>query len=157
MSIVVAVGGLFLGWLVYGRRPLKAGQPDPLVKPLGPLYTFLQNKWWWDELYERLFVNPTRAFSRKFVYEWMDKGVIDGTLHLIARSVFRLGYYCKRFEEIVIKGGVDWVKDKTLAAAQGFRAIQTGRIQEYILVSVLIGWALTVVILLINSGLFDGL
>jgi NADH-quinone oxidoreductase subunit L len=157
MSIVVAVGGLFLGWLVYGRRPLKSGQPDPLIRPLGPLYTFLQNKWWWDELYERLFVNPTRTFSRKVVYEWIDKGLIDGTLHLIARSVYRLGYYFRRFEEVVIKGGVDWAKDKTLAAAQEFRAIQTGRIQEYILVSVLIGWALIVVILLINSGLFDSL
>ena len=103
-----------------------------------------------------VFIQPTKTFSRKVVYEWMDRGVIDGTLHLIGRTFFSIGGYMKRFEERVITGGVDWVKDQFLGLAQEFRTIQTGRIQEYVLVSVLIGWALTVVVLLINSGLLDG-
>jgi NADH-quinone oxidoreductase subunit L len=156
-SIVVAVSGLFLGWWVYGRKPLKAGQQDPLVRPLGPVHTFLFHKWWWDELYQSIFIQPTKTFSRKVVYELVDKGIIDGTLHLIGRSVFRLGHYMRRFEEVVITGGVDWLKDQGLSLAQEFRTIQTGRIQEYVLVSVLIGWALTVVVLLINSGVLDGI
>ena len=157
MSIVVVFIGLGAGWWIYGRKEFEAGQPDPLVRPLGPVYTFLENKWWWDELYEMLFINPTKYFSRTVVYEWIDRGLIDGTLHLIGRSVFALGRYFKRFEEVVISGGVDWLKDQVLIAAQEFRALQTGKIQEYVLVSVLIGWALAVVVLLINSGLFDGL
>jgi NADH-quinone oxidoreductase subunit L len=156
-SIVVALGGLFLGWWVYGRKPLEAEQPDPLVRPLGPLYTFLFNKWWWDELYELLFIRPTKWFARTFAYEWVDKGIIDGTLHLTAHAFFRLGGYLKRFEEVVISGGVDWAKDRVLDGAQAFRTLQTGRIQEYVLVSILIGWALALVILLINAGFFDGL
>lgn len=156
MSIVAAVGGLFLGWWVYGRRALTAGQPDPLKRPLGPLHSFLENKWYWDELYDTVFIRPTVYISETVVYQWMDRGIIDGTLHLIGRTVFRLGYYTKRFEEVVISGGVDWVKDRVLDAAEGFRTIQTGKIQEYVLVSVLIGWALAVVVLLINSGLLDG-
>ncbi len=157
LSVVVAIGGLIIGWWIYGRKPLEAEQPDPLVRPLGPLYTFLKNKWWWDELYEILFVNPTKWLARTFVYEWIDRGLIDGTLHLIGRAFYRVGYYLKRFEEVVISGGVDWLKDQVLNAAQEFRAIQTGRIQEYVLVSVLIGWALAVVVLLINSGFLDGI
>jgi len=157
MSIIVALGGLFLGWWVYGRKPLETEQPDPLERPLGPLYTFLSNKWWWDELYEVVFVRPTKWFSRTFVYEWIDRGIIDGSLHLIGRAFYAAGRYTLRFEDVVIKGGVDWLKDQTLKAAQEFRTIQTGRIQEYILVSVLIGWALAVVVLLINSGLLDGI
>ncbi|GMQ77577.1 MAG: NADH-quinone oxidoreductase subunit L [Anaerolineae bacterium] len=156
-SITVALSGLFLGWWVYGRKSLETGQQDPLVRPLGPLYTFLFHKWWWDELYQKVIIQPTKTFSRKVVYELVDKGIIDGTLHLIGRSVFRLGYYMKRFEEVVITGGVDWLKDQVLSLAQEFRTIQTGRIQEYILVSVLIGWALIVVVLLINSGVLDGI
>jgi len=155
-SVVVALGGLFLGWWVYGRRPMREGELDPLVKPLGPLHTFLHNKWYWDELYETLFVGPTRSFARRVVYEWTDKGLIDGTLHLIGRTVFSIGQYLLRFENAVIKGWVDWAKDQVLAAAQEFRALQSGKIQEYVLVSVLIGWALAVVVLLINSGLLDG-
>jgi NADH-quinone oxidoreductase subunit L len=157
MSIAVVFVGLGAGWWLYSRKGLEAGQPDPLVKPLGPLYTFLHNKWWWDELYEVLFVKPTKYFSRTVVYEWIDRGLIDGTLSLIARGVYAFGRYLKRFEEVVISGGVDWVKDQVLVAAQEFRALQTGKIQEYVLVSVLIGWALAVVVLLINSGLFDWL
>ena len=157
MSLLVALGGLFLGWWVYGRKPLTAEQPDPLVRPLGPMHTFLKNKWWWDELYEILFVKPTKWLARTFVYEWIDRGIIDGTLHLIGRAVYRLGHYMKRFEEVVISGGVDKAKDGVLYLANEFRSLQSGRIQEYVVVSVLIGWALLVVILVINSGLLADL
>lgn len=150
ISVVVAVGGLFLGWLVYGRKALKAEQADPLVRPLGPVYPFLQSKWYWDELYEMIFVNPTRQVARTVVYEWIDRGLIDGTLHLIGRSVFKLGYYMKRFEEIVISGGVDRVKDGVLWLANEFRSLQSGRVQEYVVVSVIIGWFLLGAILVIN-------
>jgi NADH-quinone oxidoreductase subunit L len=151
-SIFVALGGLFLGWWIYGRKPLEQGQTDPLVRPLGPLYTFLNNKWYWDELYQVVFINPTVYLSETVVAEYIDKGIIDGTLHLIARAVYRLGYYFKRFEEKVISGGVDWLKDKFLAIAKEFRFLQTGRIQEYVLISTLIATALIAVILLINYG-----
>ncbi|MGD2077913.1 MAG: NADH-quinone oxidoreductase subunit L, partial [Chloroflexota bacterium] len=157
LSVLVAVGGLFLGWWVYGRKPLQAEQPDPLQRPLGPAYPFLQNKWYWDELYEILFVRPTKWLARTFVYEWVDRGVIDGTLHLIGRAVYRLGYYMKRFEEVVISGGVDKLKDGVLWTANEFRSLQSGRIQEYVVVSVIIGWFLLVAILLINSGLLEDL
>ena len=35
-SLAVALGGLILGWWVYGRKPLEAGQEDPLVRVLTP-------------------------------------------------------------------------------------------------------------------------
>ena len=72
-SLVVALGGLFLGWWIYGRKPLKEGHPDPVQKPLGPLYTFLNNKWYFDELYQRVFINPTVYLSENVVYEAIDK------------------------------------------------------------------------------------
>lgn len=156
-SIVVALGGLYLGWWVYGRRPLKEGQPDPLIAPLGPLHTFLKNKWYWDELYQKVFIGPAVYVSETVVNAWIDRGLIDGTLHLIARTVYAIGQYLLRFENTVIKGWVDWAKDQALALARDFRSIQTGRIQEYAWVSLLIAWALAVVVLLINSGLVGGL
>ena len=54
-SLVVALGGLTLGWLVY--RDVKAGATDPLAKPLGPLHPVLKNKYYFDELY-RLRLRP---------------------------------------------------------------------------------------------------
>jgi NADH-quinone oxidoreductase subunit L len=151
-SIVVALGGLFLGWLVYGRRPLQSGQTDPLVNTLGPAHRFLNRKWYWDELYDKAFVRPTSWFSERVAYEIIDKGIIDGILHLIARAFYTTGGYLKRFEEVVISGGVDKVKDAFLSGAREFRYLQTGKVQEYALISVFIATALAVVILLINSG-----
>jgi NADH-quinone oxidoreductase subunit L len=155
VSLVVALGGLALGWLVYARRPLSAGQPDPLVKTLGPIHPFLNNKWGWDGLYNSLFIRPTVRLSEKVIYEFIDKGIIDGTLHLIARTFYTIGGYLKRFEEVVVSGGVDWVKDRFLSMAKEFRYLQTGKVQEYALISVFIATALAVVILLISSGWLD--
>ena len=152
VSIVVALGGLYVGWLVYGRKPLRSEQEDPLVGVLGPLHTFLQNKWYWDELYEYVFIRPTVYLSEVVVYEVVDKGLIDGTLHLIARTVFRIGRVMLRFEQVVISDGVDWLKDQFLATVSEFRQLQTGKIQEYALVSMLIASALAFVVLAINYG-----
>jgi len=154
VSVVVSLGGLFLGWWIYGRKPLPVEDTDPLVKPLGPLYTFLNNKWYWDELYEKVFINPTVYISENIVYELIDKGIIDGTLHLTARAFYGTGYYVKRFEEVVISDGVDSIKDGFLSIADEFRQLQTGRVQEYALISALIATALIAVVLLINYGWF---
>ena len=156
-SIVVALGGLFLGWWVYGRAPLEKGEEDPLVRPLGPAYSFLANKWYWDELYDLALVRPVEWFSDTVVYQWIDKGLIDGTLHLVARSVYRLGQYFKRFEEVVISGGVDRIKDGFLELSREFRTIQTGKMQEYILVSAGIASVLAILILAINYGWLSGI
>lgn len=149
-SLAVALGGLGLGYLIYARNPLKKGQQDPLVRPLGPIYPFLQNKWYWDELYQVILIKPVVFFSEVIVYEWIDRGLIDGTLHLIARTIYAIGWQMRRTEEIVFGDGVDKLKDIVLEVADGFRTIQTGKIQDYILVSIGIASVLAILILGIN-------
>jgi NADH:ubiquinone oxidoreductase subunit 5 (subunit L)/multisubunit Na+/H+ antiporter MnhA subunit len=138
---------------MYARRPLAENQPDPLVGSLGPLHRFLNRKWNWDELYQAAFVRPNNALANA-TYEIVDKGLIDGILHLLARTVYNVGYGARRFEEVVIKSGVDWVKDQFLSMAREFRYLQTGKVQEYALISALIAAALAAVVLLINRGWF---
>ncbi len=55
-SVVASLGGLFLGWLVYRRIP--AGASDPLARWLGPVHTLLKRKYYFDELYQLVFVRP---------------------------------------------------------------------------------------------------
>ena len=50
-SLVVALGGVAAGWLVYGRCPLKADEPDPLALAVPPVYRFFENRAYLDELY----------------------------------------------------------------------------------------------------------
>ena len=44
---------------------------------LGKPYTFLYHKWYFDELYDRLFVNPSLKLG-KFLWEEGDQEAIDG-------------------------------------------------------------------------------
>ena len=50
-----AIAGIALAWLFYIRKP---ELPGILAKKFGFLYRFLLNKWYFDELYDAVFVSP---------------------------------------------------------------------------------------------------
>ncbi|HEX2907236.1 MAG TPA: NADH-quinone oxidoreductase subunit L [Phototrophicaceae bacterium] len=131
-SFVVALGGLGLGYLVYWRKPLVAGEPDPLVAFLGPLHPVLKNKYYVDELYARVFIAPSKAFAR-VASEVIDRGLIDGTLHLIARVATWIGDLFKVLNVWLIDGVGDSIPELVALFGAWFRRIQTGRIQQYLL------------------------
>jgi NADH-quinone oxidoreductase subunit L len=60
--------------------------PGRLAESQRPLYLFLKNKWYFDELYDFLFVNPAKALGR-FLWKRGDEAVIDGTLNGIAMGI----------------------------------------------------------------------
>ncbi|MDH5505714.1 MAG: NADH-quinone oxidoreductase subunit L [Anaerolineae bacterium] len=131
-SVVVAGGGLFLGWLVYRKVP--KGAADPLSKPLGPLYRLFANKYNIDEIYSFLFIRPAVWFSEQFTYLFLDRKIIDGLLHAVARFSVALGGFLRKYiDVIVINGSGDLVATLTQRFGQWFRGIQTGRVQQYML------------------------
>ena len=131
-SFGVALGGLWLGWRMYGRKPLKAGEPDPLVEILGPLHNLLKNKYYIDELFEIVFIRPSQTISR-LTAEVLDRGVIDGFLHLIARVSTWIGDLLKVLNLWLIDGVGDGIPQAVGRFGSWFRRIQTGRIQQYML------------------------
>ena len=133
-SIVISLGGLLAGYWVYARKPLEAGQPDPLAR-LGGVYTFLKNKWYFDELYGRVFVGPSIALAVA-VFKWIDRWLIDGILHAMARGMGRLSEAFRAFDRLVINGGVDGFVDQLKAFGRWFRQTQTGWVQQYLYVVV---------------------
>jgi len=135
-SFGVALGGLFLGWFVYGRKPLVAGQPDPLVKALGPMHTILKNKYYFDELYQLILVKPSQAVAAFFANA-VDRGVIDGILHTIARVARLLGDFFKTFNLWLIDGFGDSIPAAIGRFGMWFRKVQTGRVQNYMLLAAL--------------------
>jgi NADH-quinone oxidoreductase subunit L len=135
-SVGVALGGLFLGWLVYRRVP--AGAADPLARLLGPIYRLLQNKYYFDELYDFLFVRPAYWFAETFVYRWLDRGLIDGILHASGRAAMKIGDFLRNAIDLpIINGFGDAVGEGIKLAGDRFRVIQTGRVQEYLIVGLL--------------------
>jgi NADH-quinone oxidoreductase subunit L len=146
-SLVVALGGLLLGGWVY--RGYRQGAADPLEALLGPLFTLLRNKYYFDELYDFLFVRPAYWISETLVSAWIDRGVLDGTLHLIGRVALRVGEIFRNdFDLPVVNGFGDLVGEGVKRFGRTFRVIQTGKVQQYLLVLMAIIIVLGAVLLL---------
>jgi NADH-quinone oxidoreductase subunit L len=154
ISFIVALGGLGLGYLMYGRRPLKAGEVDPMVRILGtPIYNTLKNKYYFDELYVILFVKPSQWFSRNVAYEFLDRGVIDGFLHLLARVFTWLGDLFKVMNTWLIDGILDGVPEVVGRFGVWFRRIQTGRVQQYLLLVAVAALVIAIIFALTTGAL----
>ena len=65
---------LLVSWLFYIRRPY---MPVELARQHQMLYRFLLNKWYFDELYDLIFVRPTKWLGR-FLWKVGDGYIIDG-------------------------------------------------------------------------------
>ncbi|MBK8022119.1 MAG: hypothetical protein IPK19_12000 [Chloroflexi bacterium] len=155
ISFAVALGGISVGWLMYWRKPLQVGQPDPLIAILGaPLHTTLKNKYYFDELFVTVFVKPSQWFSKNVAYEFLDKGVIDGFLHLIAKVFTWIGDFIKVMNLWLIDGVGDGVPELVGRLGKWFRGAQTGRIQQYMLL-VLVAALLIGVIFALSSGVLQ--
>jgi NADH-quinone oxidoreductase subunit L len=140
VSLVVSLGGLYLGWLVY--RNYKEGQVDPVENALGPVHSLLKNKYYFDELYSFLFIRPARWVADVFTSIWMDGKVIDGALNGIGALVPAIGALLRNgFDKPVINTGVDNAGYKLIDLGQSTRKIQSGRVQQYMMYSI---WAVVI-------------
>jgi len=142
-SLIVALGGLALGWFVY--RHIKAGQQDPTEKALGSVYTVLKNKYYFDELYDFLFVRPAYWIATTFTSLWMDRTVIDGILHWFAYITGVIGNFFRDvIDKPIVNGFGDWMGESTKKLGGVFRTIQTGRVQQYMILALVSIAAFTV-------------
>jgi len=74
LPVVVAIAGIALAWLFYIRSP---DLPGRLAEQLRALYLFFYNKWYFDELYDRVFVRPAFYVGRG-LWKTGDGALIDG-------------------------------------------------------------------------------
>ncbi|MBN2550979.1 MAG: NADH-quinone oxidoreductase subunit L [Anaerolineales bacterium] len=133
-SLVVALGGLYLGWLVYKR--IKAGAQDPMEKALGPVHKVLKNKYYFDEIYDKIFIRPAIWVAETFTSRWMDRTIIDGVLHWFAHISGVIGnFFRDAIDKPIVNGSGDQVGERTKQLGGVFRTIQTGRVQQYMILA----------------------
>jgi NADH-quinone oxidoreductase subunit L len=72
-ATIVMLIGLGVAWMAYIKD---TSIPARFTAQFGGLYRFLLNKWYWDELYDFLFVRPAFALGRLF-WKRGDQGLID--------------------------------------------------------------------------------
>ena len=116
---IVMLVGLAIAWLAYIRH---TDWPARFTATFHVLYTFLLNKWYFDELYNAIFVKPALALGR-FFWKRGDVGLID------------------RF-------GPDGMAALVVAGGRITRRIQSGYLYTYALVMLLglaaaVTWAIT--------------
>lgn len=132
-SLVVALGGLALGWFVYRGYAARAQSetPDPLARPLGGLYRVLQNKYYFDELYYKVFVKGTQRLSNwlfKFDDAWVIDPIVDG-VGRFGRWLSEAGHW---FDVHVVDAIVNLIGQVTGALGSALRILQTGKAQNYL-------------------------
>ena len=149
-SFLAALGGLWLGWRIYWRKPLKAGQTDPMTAALGDVHPILKNRYYLDDLYVWLFVRPSQWLGRQVII-FLDRGLIDAVLHIIARIFAWLGDLVKVLNLWLIDGVGDGIPIAIFSLGGWLRRMQTGRIQQYMLLA--LAAAALIGILLALSGL----
>ncbi len=71
--VVVMLLGLAIAWSVYVRNP---GFAERFKTQWRHLHAFLFHKWYFDELFDRLFVRPSKALGR-LLWRGGDQGTID--------------------------------------------------------------------------------
>jgi NADH-quinone oxidoreductase subunit L len=65
--------------------------------PSGGWRKVLYDKWYVDELYDRIVVCPLRSASR-FAWRWIDQGLIDGTVNAVGSVVRTTGWIGSLFQ-----------------------------------------------------------
>jgi NADH-quinone oxidoreductase subunit L len=102
LPTVMMVAGFLISYLFYIRKPYL---PVELANQHPLLYKFLLNKWYFDELYDIIFVRPAKWIGH-FLWKKGDGMVIDGL-------------------------GPDGVSSRVLDVARGAIKIQTGYLYHY--------------------------
>ncbi len=71
---IAMVAGFGLAWLYYIKMPTL---PAATARTFRPIYLFFLNKWYFDELYDWIFVKPAHWLGRK-LWKTGDGRIIDG-------------------------------------------------------------------------------
>lgn len=86
LATLLAFAGMGSAWWLYAKRPELVARwaAQPLLKPL---YTLSRRKFFVDEIYEWLLIQPLRALSEVVLYRLVDRRIIDAAVEGSASAV----------------------------------------------------------------------
>jgi NADH-quinone oxidoreductase subunit L len=94
ISFLAAVLMIFVGWQVVGRQDVKAAEESPEDTGFGKI---LFHKWYVDELYDTIVVQPLIRASR-FCWKVIDAGIIDGAANGVGYLARGVGWFGSLFQ-----------------------------------------------------------
>jgi NADH-quinone oxidoreductase subunit L len=146
-AITAAGTGLLLSTIIYLWGLLN---PTELKQSFKPIYTFLWNKWYFDELYNLIFVKPTLWIAGFLA--WFDRGIIDSILHGCAAFCRGISAIVDvLFDQTVVDGTVNTFAAGTWNFGLWLRRLQTGNLRQYVMFIVVGTVMLFIAITLVQS------
>jgi NADH-quinone oxidoreductase subunit L len=126
LSLALVGAGVGIGVSIYR----KAGETDPLQQSQPPLFRFLENKLWIDEIYERTIITLAALFAR--LSDWMDRHVWDGIVRDVGTIGQFFGQLTTETDERVINAGVDEGTVGAHGLGRVISRLHSGQIQTYL-------------------------
>jgi NADH-quinone oxidoreductase subunit L len=96
----VGLAGIGLDYIMYGKA---SDLPDRLAKMFSWPYRWLWNKYYIDELYDALFIQPYVRLSRYF-WQTIDAGLIDGAVNGVGDLVRVVGGRVRKLQTGDVQG-----------------------------------------------------
>ncbi|MEX2604396.1 MAG: NADH-quinone oxidoreductase subunit L [Gracilimonas sp.] len=127
LSILIAAGGILLAFAVYQWKKISA---DELAEKAGFLYKGAYNKWYFDEMYDKVFVGGLLLLTR--IMKWFDENIIDGIVNGSATVMKGISNISGWFDNNVVDGLVNATATSADRAGSMLSKIQTGKIQTYL-------------------------
>ncbi len=106
ISVAFGFAGIGLAALFYIFKP---GLPDQIVATFGGLYKLVYNKYFVDEIYDAVVVNPVVGGSREVLWKGVDVTIIDGAVNGVGSQARGIGNVLKRLQSGNIRSYAAWV------------------------------------------------
>ena len=91
ISSVVGLAGIAFAWTRYSKRV-------PSDEPTGAIHRLLANKYYVDEVYNTLIVQPVKNGSHFLLWKLVDNGIIDGIVNGVAAIIRFVGGTLRRLQ-----------------------------------------------------------
>ncbi len=112
LSLGIAFLGAYLAYFFYIR---KTELPEGLARQFNWIYRTIFNKYWVDEYYQGLIVNPLIITSRDFLWRIFDVKLIDGNLNGLAHFFGTTGEMVRHIHSGYVRSYAAWILLGTVA------------------------------------------
>ncbi len=120
--------GILLATAFYGVRSL---DPEDVRVQFAKLYSFVRHKWWFDEIYAVLFVQPVLLLSRAAA--GIDRRWIDWLVDRSAGWTVGVSRVDDAIDRWFVDGLVDRIANSTYSLGLALRGWQSGRLRRYVM------------------------
>ncbi len=127
VSTIVALSGIYLAYAMYYKKSIS---PEKLKAKFSFPYKVLYNKYYFDELYQAIIINPIMKLSG-FLFNRVDVGVVDRLVNGAGNFTVFLSDVKEWFDSHIVDGAVNGIASVIRGTGSGLRRIQTGQLQNY--------------------------